>query len=104
MKLEPLKNKTAMIRRSGKITLKRSALVCLLAYVLIGCTTLSSSDPTTASVSPNAGGWFSISGLPVGQHSLRLIYSPDSDTVSQLVTICPGRDVSVDFVFPADLW
>ncbi len=54
MKLKSLKNKIPAFQKSGKITLKRSALVCILASMLIGCTILSSSDPTTTSVPPSA--------------------------------------------------
>ncbi|RLD06941.1 MAG: hypothetical protein DRI56_07385 [Chloroflexota bacterium] len=54
MKLESLKNKTTMFRIPGKFTLRRFVVICLLAYVLIGCTTLGRSDSTTANVSPTA--------------------------------------------------
>ena len=54
MKLESLKNKITAFQRSGKITLKISALVYLLTCVLIGCTILGSSDPASTSVSSTA--------------------------------------------------
>lgn len=52
MKLKSLKNKTPAFQISEKITLKMSALVFILAFVLFGCTTSGSSDPTGASVLP----------------------------------------------------
>jgi len=59
---------------------------------------------TTSIQSPSAVGDFSLSGVPVGNHELRLIYLPDSDTVGYTVTVYPGRPAIVQLVSPADLW
>ena len=58
----------------------------------------------TASTNPTATGNFSFSGIPIGNHSLRLIYLPDSDTTTYTVSVMPGRTVKLDLGFPADLW
>ncbi len=53
---------------------------------------------------PQDNGRFSIGSLPVGNHELRVIYTPRSDTLRLPVTIYPGKDVTLDIIFPADLW
>jgi len=58
----------------------------------------------TASTSPSAKGNFSFSNIPIGNHTLRVIYIPDTDTASYNVTINPGSVVKLNVVFPADLW
>lgn len=59
---------------------------------------------TIAGVNPDANGYFSISSLPIGNHTLRIVYIPDSDTVTYPTTIYPGRTAKLNILFPADLW
>jgi prepilin-type N-terminal cleavage/methylation domain-containing protein len=59
---------------------------------------------TTASVNPNGKGNFSFANVPIGNHTLRVIYNPDTDTVSFTVSVPPGRTVKMPVIFPADLW
>ena len=63
-----------------------------------------SGGATTASTIPNSFGNFSFTGVPVGNHTLTIIFIPDSDTVTFAVTVYPGADSKLDIVFPADLW
>ncbi|MDD4051709.1 MAG: prepilin-type N-terminal cleavage/methylation domain-containing protein [candidate division Zixibacteria bacterium] len=58
-------------------------------------------SPTTA---PDAGGRFAFSGVPIGNHRVRIIYRPDSDTVTIPVCVLPGATTKLDVNFPADLW
>jgi len=59
---------------------------------------------TTASTNPDAKGNFSFSSVPIGNHTLQVIYNPDTDTVSYNVSVKPGCVVKLSLVFPADLW
>jgi len=59
---------------------------------------------TLVSTNPNAFGEFAFSGVPVGNHQLKVIYIPDTDTVDYAITVLPDKDVNLDIVFPADLW
>lgn len=59
---------------------------------------------TTASTNPDAKGNFYFSNVPIGAHTLSVIYLPDTDTVSYAVSFNPGRVVKLSVVFPADLW
>ena len=51
-----------------------------------------------------ADGYFQFSNIPIGNHTLKIIYAPDSDTITQFICITPGRDLKLDISFPADLW
>ncbi|MFQ6007617.1 MAG: prepilin-type N-terminal cleavage/methylation domain-containing protein [Candidatus Zixiibacteriota bacterium] len=63
-----------------------------------------SGGSTTASVNPNEKGNFSFTGIPLGFHTLSVIYVPDTDTVSLTVGVTPGKTVKMPVIFPADLW
>ena len=63
-----------------------------------------SGGTTTASVNPSAKGNFSFPGVPIGNHSLTIIYLPDTDTVTHNVSVHPNGSVKIRTVFPADLW
>ncbi len=63
-----------------------------------------SGGTTTAAVYPDQYGYFSLSGIPVGNHYLKVIYRPDTDTLTFPLTVYPGREARADIVFPADLW
>ncbi len=59
---------------------------------------------TTTSISPSANGDFAFSGIPVGNHILRVIYIPDTDTADFSLCVMPARDTKIEILFPADLW
>lgn len=52
----------------------------------------------------NPDGTFVLSNIPMGNHTLDVIAIPDADTVEIPVSVQPGRDVTLNVVFPADLW
>ncbi len=54
---------------------------------------------TTKSYSPDAAGSFTLDSLPVGTHPLRLIYTPNVDTLLRYVTILPRNKSSVSYKF-----
>jgi prepilin-type N-terminal cleavage/methylation domain-containing protein len=56
------------------------------------------------SLHPDAHGRFSYAAVPVGNHSLRVIHEPASDTMTYSITVYPERNISLDIIFPADLW
>lgn len=59
---------------------------------------------TSSSQHPDPDGSFSFTGIPIGTHTIRLIYTPASDTVTHLIAVNPRRDIKLSIVFPADLW
>jgi general secretion pathway protein G len=63
-----------------------------------------SGSMTTANVNPDNHGYFSFSGIPIGNQTLRVIYVPDSDTMNYDIAVYPNRDVRLGIIFPADLW
>lgn len=56
------------------------------------------------STQPTASGYFAFSSIPIGNHTLRVIYTPHTDTVTIPVTVYPKRATQLNVVFPADLW
>jgi prepilin-type N-terminal cleavage/methylation domain-containing protein len=59
---------------------------------------------TNLSSTTNASGYFSFVGIPVGNHVLRIISMPLADTMTYEVTVYPARDVSLEVIFPADIF
>lgn len=56
------------------------------------------------SVNPSATGQFTFTDIPIGNHTLRVIYIPDSDTITYSISVTPRSVVKVQIGFPADLW
>lgn len=63
-----------------------------------------SGGTTNVTTNPDADGQFSFSSIPTGHHQLRLIFVPDTDTVTIGVTVEGGREVRLSLSMPADLW
>ena len=59
---------------------------------------------SNSSTNPDADGSFSFSNTPIGNHILRVIAVSDSDTMTYAVAVNPGKDVSLNIIFPADLF
>jgi len=62
-------------------------------------------DIESASTVPDASGQFSFSGIiPIGNHLLRAIYLPESDTTSEYITVLPGSKVFCELRFSKSYW
>jgi prepilin-type N-terminal cleavage/methylation domain-containing protein len=59
---------------------------------------------TSPSSTPTASGYFSFTSVPVGNHRLRVISIPLSDTMTYEITVYPARDVTMEVIFPADIF
>jgi len=57
-----------------------------------------------SSLTVDSQGRFAYTDIPIGNHTLRVIHVPVADTMTYAITVCPGRDVSLEIIFPADLW
>lgn len=55
-------------------------------------------------VVPDKSGNFAFSSLPIGLHTLSVIYIPDSDTVLYTVAIVPESENKISILFPSDLF
>ncbi len=53
---------------------------------------------------PDQSGYFTCTGIPVGNHDLDIIYIPEADTISLKVGVIPGKEIFLDIILPADLW
>jgi len=63
-----------------------------------------SGGTTTASTIPSAKGNFSFANIPIGSHTLTVVYLPDTDTASYNIGVNPASTVKLSLIFPADLW
>lgn len=59
---------------------------------------------TSPSSTPTASGYFSFTSVPVGNHQLRVISIPLSDTMTYEITVYPASDVTMEVIFPADIF
>ena len=59
---------------------------------------------TTRTTTPEAGGYFSFNSIPIGNHTLSVIYLPDSDTLKRFVTILPNSSIYSEYYLPSDVW
>jgi len=53
---------------------------------------------------PNNSGSFYFRDVPVGNHTLKAIYIPETDTVTYNICILPKKTSYLEIMFPADLW
>ncbi len=59
---------------------------------------------TAATGTVAAGGYFEFTGVPIGSHTVELIYTPTGDTLIQYVTVTPHSSPNIIFRFPANVW
>jgi prepilin-type N-terminal cleavage/methylation domain-containing protein len=52
---------------------------------------------TVRTASPDAGGYFTFSSVPIGNHALDVIYEPTNDTLRRYVSVAPGSDVTATY-------
>ncbi len=59
---------------------------------------------TTAETYPGSSGNFSFTGVPIGTHLLRVVFTAEHDTATYNVSVEPNCAVKLSITFPADLW
>ena len=63
-----------------------------------------SGGTTTSTTKPDDCGNFSFSGVPIGAHTLNVVYESENDTAAYNVSVEPNSTVKLSITFPADLW
>ncbi|MCK5126183.1 MAG: prepilin-type N-terminal cleavage/methylation domain-containing protein [candidate division Zixibacteria bacterium] len=58
----------------------------------------------SATTSPNDKGFFSFANMPIGNHSIQVIYLPDNDTAQYFVSVNPSYATHLQISFASDLW
>ncbi|HVP07233.1 MAG TPA: prepilin-type N-terminal cleavage/methylation domain-containing protein [Candidatus Acidoferrum sp.] len=58
----------------------------------------------TDSLHPAGNGWFQFTGVPVGSHTLKVVFRPATDTITTPVTVYPKSRTKIEILFPAELW
>jgi general secretion pathway protein G len=61
-------------------------------------------DVTSRGASVTGGGYFSFASVPIGNHSIAIVYEPTADTVYHFVSVTPGSSVYVQYRLGTDLW
>lgn len=59
---------------------------------------------TIDSTHPGPYGNFSFAGVPIGAHTLLVVYEPEDDTAVYNVSVEPSSNTKLSITFPADLW
>lgn len=58
----------------------------------------------TATHSPGSDGYVQFDSIPIGLHTMQLIYLPTADTLIRRVGVNPGERFFTELFFPDDLW
>ncbi len=58
----------------------------------------------TSTTNPDNYGNFSFSGVPIGPHTLMVVYESEDDTATYNVSVEPNSTTKLSITFPADLW
>jgi len=53
---------------------------------------------------PDAGGYFQFDSIPIGNHTMRLVYEPTHDTIPFLVSVAPDSKPYARYALTDDLW
>ena len=59
---------------------------------------------TAKSSHVDLGGYFQFDSIPIGNHSLQLVYEPDDDTLTRPVTVTPGGVTYAEYRLTANVW
>jgi general secretion pathway protein G len=76
----------------------RDSVRCLLTYPN------ASGGLTTLSRTPRSDGYVAFDSIPIGVHTLRVIYLPDNDTLRREVHVNPGQDYYADIQYYKNVW
>ncbi len=59
---------------------------------------------TTATINPSAGGNYSFTGIPIGNHTIMAVNTPTNDTLISYITMPPKSNVIDNLRFGSALW
>lgn len=59
---------------------------------------------TTKNMRPDAGGYFTFDSIPIGNHQLTVIYTPDNDTLYRMVSITSGSSTYSEYRLNTNVW
>ena len=63
-----------------------------------------SGSTTSKTESPGTNGFTSFDSIPIGIHTLKIVYIPDADTLTRKVNINPGKGYYADLQYHSDVW
>ncbi len=53
---------------------------------------------------PDIGGYYSLDSIPIGNHTIEIVYVPQDDTLRQLVSVEPGASTYSEHRLTGDVW
>ncbi|UCC44362.1 MAG: prepilin-type N-terminal cleavage/methylation domain-containing protein [Candidatus Zixiibacteriota bacterium] len=63
-----------------------------------------SGGTTTSTTSPDIGGHFEFSSIPIGNHRIEIIYTPYNDTMTRFVSVAPDSRVYSQYNLGTNVW
>jgi prepilin-type N-terminal cleavage/methylation domain-containing protein len=63
-----------------------------------------SGGTTTKSSFPDIGGSFGFDSIPIGNHSIEIVYLPDHDTLRRFISVVPGSNLYGEHFLLSSLW
>lgn len=58
----------------------------------------------TLTTSADNSGYFSINSVPIGNHDLRIIYTPTNDTLKRFISVLPKSRPYGEYYLPQNVW
>ena len=59
---------------------------------------------TTHTEYPASDGFVQFDSIPIGSHQMRIVYLPDSDTLTRIVSVGPGHDCHLTVSLFGNIW
>lgn len=63
-----------------------------------------SGNYTTKLSTPDMSGFFNIDSIPIGNHDIEIIYTPNNDTLKRFVSVIPGSNSYGNYLLTSNLW
>lgn len=56
------------------------------------------------SATVDVGGYFSFDSIPIGNHDIQIVYTPNDDTLTRFVSVPPASSPYSEYTLPSDIW
>lgn len=63
-----------------------------------------SGSTVAKSTTVDIGGYFSFDSVPIGNHDIQIVYTPNDDTLTRFVSVLPASSPYGEYSLPGDVW